>query len=296
MLKKILLIQNDSKIRETIKTFLKDKYEVILADRDKARRKDVESYGAELIIADIDEERDLGFSLLRSLKEVHPPIPSILIVHKQFDETVLRAIELGVFDFIAEPVTKDDLLQTIKRAEYLYNYHRMKSEFPHLVTALSIKIEFRSDEFHLDDIQKVFQDTLLDYSRITSQDFLTIWLGVEEALLNAHEHGNLELESGWKDELSKGHEFSKFEEMKKVRLLQPHYAARKVSLKMSVENGELEIVIEDGGPGFKDRAISQEITHKVYGRGLTIIDNIMDRIEFNEKGNKISLYKRFAYI
>ncbi|KAA3659244.1 MAG: ATP-binding protein, partial [Calditrichaeota bacterium] len=113
----------------------------------------------------------------------------------------------------------------------------------------------------------------------------------EEALINAWEHGNLELKSEWKDELSSGHEFSKFEEMRKIRMTDDLYCTRKIILNVQVADGILEICVQDEGTGFKDREIGSELDHRVYGRGLSIIDNIMDSIEFNEKGNRITMRK-----
>ncbi|KAA3616514.1 MAG: response regulator [Calditrichaeota bacterium] len=295
MIRNILFVEKDCKIRETVFKILRENdYKITCSDRTKPFGNLLEECAPDLVIADIRGERESGFEILRHLKGIHPPIPVILIVRKHYDETVLRAIKLGVFDFLVEPLRKDDILQTIKRAEYLYQSQRLKSEYPNLVKNMSVQIAFSSDEFQLEEIQKVFQDILLDYSKISADDFLNIWLGVEEALLNALEHGNLELKSQWKDELSDGSEFSKFEEIRKNRLADPKFSSRKITMDVLVDNGNLEITIEDEGPGFEKPCIGQEANHRVYGRGLSIIDNIMDSIKFNKKGNRIRMQKAFV--
>ncbi|MCA9732769.1 ATP-binding protein [candidate division KSB1 bacterium] len=294
MLKKILFVEKNCKSRETIHKILRgNDYDVFCTNRDNSIESLFKDNMPDLVITDICGERDSGFEILRYVKELHPPVPIILIVQQHYDATILRAIELGVFDLLVEPIREDDLLQTIKRAEYTLQGYRLKSEFSNLVKNLSIKIACASNEFVLDDIQKVFQDTMLNYSKITPDNFLTLWLGVEEALTNALEHGNLELESQWKDELSTGNEFSKFEEMRKIRLTDAKYGARQIALEVQVEDGNLIISVEDEGCGFNDRSIGHGLDHRVYGRGLAIIDNIMDSIEFNEKGNRIIMRKAF---
>jgi len=294
MFKNILFLEKDLELRALVSGVLHEKgYHVICAERTKPAGELISESAADLVIADIRGECLSGFEILRYLNAIHPPIPSILIVRKHYDETVLRAIRLGVFDLLVEPIRKDDLLQTIKRAEYLFYSIRLKSGFPKLVKNMTINLEFSSKDFQLEEIQKVFQDTLLDYSKISADDFLTIWLGVEEALLNALEHGNLELKSNWKDQLSDGAEFSKFEEMRNKRLADPAYNKRKIKMAIEFQDGQLKVAIEDEGPGFANRSIGQGTSQKVYGRGLSIIDNIMDSIEINDRGNRIILLKEF---
>ncbi len=296
MFENILFLEKDQQLRKTVFEILQNNgYNVICTERIKPACEIIRESNADLVIADIRGERQSGFEILRCLNEMHPPIPSILIVRKHYDETVLRAIRLGVFDLLVEPLRQDDLLQTIKRAEYLFYATRLKSGFPNLVKNMTINLEFSSKDFQLDEIQKVFQDTLLDYSKFSPDDFLTIWLGVEEALLNALEHGNLELKSSWKDELLGGVEFSKFEEVRKERLADPFFGERKIKMEIEMKNGQLQITIEDEGPGFENRGPGLDASHDVYGRGLSIIDNIMDSMEFNEKGNRIVMRKAFGW-
>ena len=72
----------------------------------------------------------------------------------------------------------------------------------------------------------------------------------------------------------------------------------KLSVKTAywVDNGELNIEIEDEGPGF-DHVNVDDPTHpehimKNSGRGVYLIKKLMDRVEYNDKGNKVTMVKR----
>jgi len=91
-------------------------------------------------------------------------------------------------------------------------------------------------------------------------------LAVEEAVINAMKHGN---------------------RMDK---------AKQVTVTWSVGEDEAVISVEDEGEGFDPAAVPdptlEENLEVPHGRGLVLIRAYMDRVEFNDKGNLITLVKR----
>jgi len=90
-------------------------------------------------------------------------------------------------------------------------------------------------------------------------------LALEEAIINAIKHGN-ELDS-----------------------------TKKVTVDFSIEEDRAVISVADEGSGFDPQAVPDptlsanlEVTS---GRGLVLMRAYMDRVEFNEKGNKVTLTK-----
>ncbi len=296
MLKKILLIHNDEKLRNHVRETLGEQgYEVAAFARSgKTARGLIRTHGVDLVICDILEDHSHGFEVLRSCRLLSPPLPVILVASRHYDERILEAISLGMFDCLPRPIDTDHLLQTIKRAEYFFDRQRESAISAELVQKFKIDLLIHSQNFQLEAIQKVVQDILLNYTYFETDALLNIWLAIEEALQNAHEHGNLELQSEWKDEARKvdGRELSLFDVRKKERLQDPHFASRTIRLNIACDSDWLDISIEDDGPGFSKRAVSGSVSMKIYGRGLRIIYNLMDRVSFNKKGNRIRMRKR----
>ena len=71
-----------------------------------------------------------------------------------------------------------------------------------------------------------------------------------------------------------------------------------VKVSIIPENKELKISVEDQGPGFHpdkvpDPTMTENI-EKLSGRGVYLMSHLADRIEFNERGNRVTM--TFKYI
>ena len=92
-----------------------------------------------------------------------------------------------------------------------------------------------------------------------------IRLSIEEALCNAIKHGN------------------------------KNNTSLPVEVSYSVDNDKLEIVIEDKGEGFELKNVpgptSDENILKTSGRGVYLIQQFMDKVEYNEMGNRVHMIK-----
>lgn len=66
-----------------------------------------------------------------------------------------------------------------------------------------------------------------------------------------------------------------------------------VIIEISGEKHFLKVSIEDEGPGFKPKEIPDptkpENIENISGRGVFLMSRLADQIEFNEKGNKVTM-------
>ena len=96
-------------------------------------------------------------------------------------------------------------------------------------------------------------------------------LGLVELLLNAIEHGNLEIGGALKSQLIREH---RFEDELAARLELEPYRSRRVHVRVDIAFPEIEIEIRDDGPGFAWHA---ELTREVEahanpnGRGIALV-------------------------
>lgn len=110
-----------------------------------------------------------------------------------------------------------------------------------------------------------------------------VLLTVQELYLNALEHGLLLLDSAIKEQQG----FDAYYQLREQRMhgLQ---SVDRISLQLSlVEGRQLSVAIEDTGPGFSWRKPRQIELQCCYGRGLQLVQNMTDRLVFNEIGNRI---------
>ncbi|MBN2509737.1 MAG: ATP-binding protein [Spirochaetales bacterium] len=118
-------------------------------------------------------------------------------------------------------------------------------------------------------------------------------LAIEEALINAVEHGNLELDSALKEQDIMG---LAYEAEKTRRLLDKMYSARRVSIELSIDRDKAACTIMNEGPEFDfeaelDRADAVECLEKASGKGIFLIKRVFDRIIYSDGGKSVTLVK-----
>ena len=121
---------------------------------------------------------------------------------------------------------------------------------------------------------------------------IRVGIALNEALLNAIQHGNLELNSDLRQE-----DEQVFRDLGEERRRQPPYRDRRVHVRATLSRSEAVYVVEDEGPGFDPATVpvpsDPANLERIGGRGLMLIRTFMDEVEHNEKGNRITLRKRY---
>ena len=154
----------------------------------------------------------------------------------------------------------------------------------------------RSQDFQRVTLTFELLDRLEDAGVISQEEKKRIWVAFNEAVTNAHEHGNLELLSTWRDEPGENGS-DRFSEAKALRTGLPPYADRRIWIFGEFDGETLIVKIQDEGPGFvpdssgggtrKDPAAS-------HGRGLRLIRHFMDSVEFQDGGRMLEMRKRLV--
>jgi anti-sigma regulatory factor (Ser/Thr protein kinase) len=115
-----------------------------------------------------------------------------------------------------------------------------------------------------------------------------VGVALEEALLNAIYHGNLEISSKLKEN---GDEpFHKL--ARERRALEP-YAARRVRVVARVTHEKATFVISDEGPGFDVSNLPDPTDpanlETPSGRGILLMRAFMDEVRYNAAGNRVTM-------
>src|SRR5207253_354782 len=129
---------------------------------------------------------------------------------------------------------------------------------------------------------------------IDKTGLIRIGTALHEVLVNAIEHGNLEMDS----ELREKSDRSAYRQVLDQRRQQLPYRDRRVRLRLRISRTEAVCVIADEGPGFDPNRLPDPTDpanlEKSAGRGLFLVRTFMDEVRFNAAGNEITLIKRRA--
>lgn len=120
-----------------------------------------------------------------------------------------------------------------------------------------------------------------------------VGVALEEALLNAIHHGNLECASELRQQSDEDY-LRQAEE----RRTQAPWAERRIHFTAILTRSEATFIVRDEGPGFRPGELPDPTDpanlEKISGRGLLLMQKFMDEVRHNETGNEITLIKRAA--
>ena len=120
---------------------------------------------------------------------------------------------------------------------------------------------------------------------------LRIGVALEEALLNAFYHGNLEVDSELREVDHKG-----FYDLARQRCDEEPYSQRRLHVQAQFTPTESIFTIRDEGPGFDPSILPDpadpENLERPCGRGVMLMRTFMDEVKFNDRGNEVTMIKR----
>lgn len=114
---KILVVDDEEKIRETLRGVLSDEgHEVEDAADGRSALEALRAGRPDLVILDVWLPEIDGITLLEEIKKLHPDLPVVIICGHANIEAAVRATRLGAADFIEKPFSLEALLTAISRA------------------------------------------------------------------------------------------------------------------------------------------------------------------------------------
>src|SRR5436190_6284657 len=260
---RILVVDNNEGLRATLADVLGTLGHDVVAtgDRDEALgRKDLD--GFDVIISDLTEEADSD----DAISELHRKRLLTPITADNGDQPtkIIKAFKMGAVNFFGTNRENNDLRQII---EQTLAYKLKCIDDPALLPQVHEMIEFELPS-DLMLMNGVLQYLLARVSRlgIVTPDRSNLFIALDEAFVNAVKHGN------------------KNDPTKLVRIT------------AELTPQEASFTVEDEGEGFDINQIPDPCDpanlFRASGRGVLLIYNIMDEVEYNAQGNRVKMVKR----
>jgi CheY-like chemotaxis protein len=288
-----VLVVEDSRTQATqIRLLLEDaSYEVELAADGVHALASLRRAAPDIVLTDLEMPNLNGLELVEAVRREFTHIPVVLMTAHGSEEIASMALSKGAASYIPKAYLTGDLLPTIERLLELTNADRQHVHSFDCLSVAELHYVLRNDPAliaptvgYLDDMVK-----LLNLCDATGR--MRIGVALQEAILNAIYHGNLEVGSELRQE-----DESVFHNLVKVRCELPHYQGRRVYLDVKASPREIAFTIRDDGRGFDVAALpdpsAPENLEHIGGRGLLLIRTFMDAVTHNDCGNAITLIKR----
>ncbi len=116
MSQKVLIVDDEEGIRESLKLILSDHYDIILTDSGEQALRVLEGDPAiALVLMDIKMPKINGLDVLKAMKAKHPNLNVIMVTGYKAVETAGEAARLGAVGYIVKPFKSNEILDTVKR-------------------------------------------------------------------------------------------------------------------------------------------------------------------------------------
>ncbi len=252
----------------------------------RARRPD-------LILLDVEMPRRNGLEALEEIRETAPDVPVVVVTSGETSEVAEEALGLGAVNFVHKPLDERELRFVVERIRNVLaeeEDHRLT--MPCLVARRTV-LEIGNDTHLLAPVVSYLGRELRLHYPACGASTTEAKLALYEALANAIEHGNLEIDYDAKTRAME--EPGGIAALVARRREDPRFSGRHV--RVEAEYGSTRVVwtIRDEGRGFSHRteAAARKLgdTSALHGRGILLMKHYMDEVVWNERGNEVRLIR-----
>lgn len=289
--KSLVLAVDDSRTQLAILT---DKlgghgYDCIEAENGAEALKIIEARATELDAIILDREMPImdGMELVKKLKTTARlrRLPVVMLTGLDRPDQVSEGIAAGVFYYLTKPL-QDGVFQAVLSAAVTESRRgrALGQELQKHRTAFSLLNEAT---FHVRTLEQA-EDAASFLANAYPRPERVV-NGLAELIINAVEHGNLEIGHSRKADLLMSNSYHA--ELAR-RLSDPVYASRQVQVKFQRTGGVLQVTITDQGPGFDwQRWLRFDPSQAAAknGRGIAQAHLIgFDTLTYNQAGNSVT--------
>jgi len=243
-----------------------------------------------VVVSDIMMPKMDGLSLLNEIRRIDRNATVILMTGQGNEDVLLKALRGGATNFFKKPFNVRELIDEIRKVvEFRLEAARSSLFSPLLVEETKKFVMPRADSPFFPIINQI---TLQLPCLLPPEDILNLKIGIEEAITNAVEHGNLGISF---DDKSKAISEGRLAELIAEKGRESDAAGRAVCITSRLTADLFEITIRDDGTGFDWQnlpAVEPENILAFNGRGIFLTKIYFDEVFFNESGNEVTLRKR----
>ncbi|RMH36135.1 MAG: response regulator [Nitrospirae bacterium] len=285
----ILVVDDDPLNRQVLAEYLEETgYELIVTEHGAAALAYVEQPAnrVDAILLDWMMPEMDGMAFVRRMRDIEArrSIPIIMQTALGDPDRIREGLEAGVFYYLVKPFGAEILKAVVNAALRRFREHeRQRLDLEEQAFSLTF---MESATFRVRTLPEVHAVALLLAKACPDPD--RIIMGLTDLLVNAVEHGNLEISY---DEKTRLQEEERWEAEIEHRLTLPRYREKSVTVDFERKNGEIQITITDEGSGFDWKPymeLQPETLVMGHGRGIAMAKALaFDSMEYRDKGNVV---------
>jgi CheY-like chemotaxis protein/anti-sigma regulatory factor (Ser/Thr protein kinase) len=259
----------------------------------------MDDHPVDLVVTDLIMAPMNGLGLIQQVLQHHPTVPVIIMTSLSNDTLAVQALRLGAASYVAKRRLAADLKETVEHVLALRTSRAREFDAKSLITRAETVFVLDNDVEQIQSLIGHLQESITRPSTggkqrmarisFSEAERLRINMALHEAMLNAYRHGNLEVNSTLDNDAAM--------DVCNVRRHEPPYKFRNIVVETRLTATEATYVIRDEGQGFDASAhlLSEDDSlDDRPGRGIALMQMIMDELHYNNKGNEVTLIKRLC--
>jgi CheY-like chemotaxis protein len=250
----------------------------------------IEESPPDVVVTDLQMPKMDGLALVTHLRLHFPHVAVILMTAHGSESTASEALAQGAASYVPKSQLAEMLLDTVQDIAALAQADRTYERLIDCSRSTQFEFDLENDCDLVKPLVALVQQMLNGMALWDATGQLQLGVALEQAVLNAILHGNLELTSAAMREAGANRE-----KLIARRRQELPYADRKVFVHIQVSRKEARLIVRDEGAGFNVSEIfPREGVDQVGRRGLVLMRSFMDTVQFNDRGNEVTLIKRFS--
>lgn len=251
----------------------------------------IEKEVPDIVVTDLIMPEMDGLQLVRSVNKRYPLVPVILMTCRGNEEIAVRALQSGAASYTPKSALANSLVETLRSVLDVSNRKQSHARLVGCMTESVSTFQLENDYTLIPPLVGLLQNDAARIGLCDDADRVRVGVALDEALVNALYHGNLELSSELRDSDQR-----RYAQLVQERRRSPPYCYRRIHVQARLSPREASFIIRDEGPGF-DPSILPDPTdpanlEDLGGRGVLLMRTFMDEVLFNETGNQVTMVKR----
>jgi CheY-like chemotaxis protein len=245
----------------------------------------------EIIVTDLQMPRMDGLALVETVRRQYPSVPVVLITAHGSEEIAAQALRAGAASYVPKRYLCRDLAPVVRQIVAMSAPCPLHERIIESLDETRCRFTLANDDSLVAPLIRRIETIVHEMSLCDETEIVRLAVALQEAIVNAMDHGNLELNSDLRQD-----DESVYQRLGDERRLLSPYRERKVRIDVAVTRTEATFTIRDEGPGFDPSTLPDPNDaaqlFRIGGRGLLLIRALTDQVSFNSTGNAITLVKR----
>ncbi len=289
---RVLLVDDERSILDAMTEVIRslDLAVIVAEDGDEAWKK-FEEEKPDIVVTDVRMPNRDGIALTTQIRSIHPSCPVIVMTGFGSEQAAVAALRAGASDYLVKPFQLKDMRLAVERACSLlcahYAEYLVAPALLHVESCLTI-------DNHPEMVGGVVSHVLRSLTGFVSEpQMLGLRIALQEMLLNAIEHGNLNIKS---EEKSQALMEDTYECLIEERRILKEYRDRRVRLfvEHDVQTGVVRLRIRDEGEGFDWKTVLTRRADELpktggSGRGIFLSKTMVSEVQYHGNGNEVTL-------